>query len=167
MTFIVVSGLPRDWSDLGRGARCSLSTRYPLHNTTGGVRRTTWWSGRRHHSDRRSSVGSGWSFRYRRYTSPSPGDVAVASRFKIPKLEKSTFRGWTFVLVVGVLLAFVAIIDRGGLNDQSAAADGSTGCQLEVSADQLNVRAAPDQDSALLQTLVRGDRVDGTRVVHH
>ena len=89
----------------------------------------------------------------------------MASRFKIPKLEKSTFRGWTFVLVVGVLLAFVAIIDRGGLNDQSADADGSTGCQLEVAADQLNVRASPDQDSALLQTLVRGDRVDGTRIV--
>ncbi|GAA1222750.1 hypothetical protein GCM10009608_68990 [Pseudonocardia alaniniphila] len=110
-------------------------------------------------------MGSGWSFRYRWYTSPSPGDAAVASRFKIPKLEKKTFRGWTFVLVVGVLLAFIAIIDRGGLNDQSAAADGSTGCQLEVAADQLNVRAAPDPDSALLQTLVRGDRVDGTRIV--
>jgi hypothetical protein len=27
------------------------------------------------------------------------------------------------------------------------------------------VRAAPEQDSALLQTLVRGDRVDGTRIV--
>jgi hypothetical protein len=91
--------------------------------------------------------------------------VAVASRFKIPKLEKSSFRGWTFVLVVGALLAFVAILDRGGLNDESADADGSTGCQLEVAADQLNLRAAPDPESALLQTLVRGERVDGTRIV--
>lgn len=89
----------------------------------------------------------------------------MASRFKIPKLEKSTFRGWTFVLIVGVALAFVAIIDRGGLSEQSTNADGSTGCQLEVAADQLNVRAAPDPNSALLQTLVRGARVDGTRTV--
>jgi hypothetical protein len=89
----------------------------------------------------------------------------VAARIKIPKLEKSTFRGWTFVLILGALLACVAIVDRGGLSEQPTNADGSTGCQLEVAADQLNLRSAPNPDSALLQTLVRGDRVDGTRIV--
>lgn len=87
------------------------------------------------------------------------------AKIKVPKLEKKTFRGWTFVLVAGTVLAFVAILDRGGLDELTSSADGSTGCQLEVAADQLNVRAAPSQDSALVQTLVRGDRVDGTRII--
>jgi uncharacterized protein YgiM (DUF1202 family) len=90
--------------------------------------------------------------------------MAVA-RFKVPKLEKKTFRGWTFVVFAGVVLALVAIIDRGGLDELRTGADGSTGCQLEVAADELNVRTEPSADSTLVQTLVRGDRVDGTRII--
>jgi hypothetical protein len=86
------------------------------------------------------------------------------ARITVPKLEASTFKGWTFVLVAGVVLALLAIIDRGGLNEISAA-NGSTGCQLEVAADELNVRNGPSQGAALVETLTRGTRVDGTRVV--
>jgi hypothetical protein len=64
------------------------------------------------------------------------------ARITVPKLEASTFKGWTFVLVAGVVLALLAIIDRGGLNEISAA-NGSTGCELEVVADELNVRNGP------------------------
>jgi hypothetical protein len=90
--------------------------------------------------------------------------MAVA-RIQVPKLQAKTFKGWTFVLVAGTALALVAILDRGGLDELRAGADGSTGCQLEVAADELNVRAAPSPESGLVATLVRGDRVDGTRVV--
>jgi hypothetical protein len=68
------------------------------------------------------------------------------------------------VIVAGVLLALLAIIDRGGL-DTVAAADGSTSCQLDVVTDELNVRNGPSQGAALVETLPRGLRVDGTRVV--
>jgi hypothetical protein len=86
------------------------------------------------------------------------------AKITVPKLEASTFKGWTFVLVAGVVLALLAIIDRGGVNEISAA-NGSTGCQLEVAADELNVRNGPSQGAALVETLTRGMRVDGTRVV--
>jgi hypothetical protein len=74
------------------------------------------------------------------------------ARITVPKLEASSFKGWTFVLVAGVVLALLAIIDRGGLGAITVA-NGSTGCQLEVVADELNVRNGPSP------------RVDGTKVV--
>jgi hypothetical protein len=86
------------------------------------------------------------------------------AKITVPKLQASSFKGWTFVVVAGVVLAFLAIIDRGGLNEISAA-NGSTGCQLEVIADELNVRDGPSQGAALVETLPRGTRIDGTRVV--
>jgi hypothetical protein len=87
------------------------------------------------------------------------------ARITVPKLESSTFKGWTFVVVAGVALALLAILDRGGLNEISAA-DGSTGCQLEVVVDELNVRNGPSQGAALVETLPRGVRIDGTSVVN-
>lgn len=88
------------------------------------------------------------------------------ARITVPKMESSTFRGWGFVLVAGVLLAFVAVVDRGGLgHDVRSTADGSTGCQLEVTAEELNLRAGPSRETELLDTLTRGDEVDGTPVV--
>jgi hypothetical protein len=75
--------------------------------------------------------------------------------FKIglPKVGPRMFRGWGFVLVAGVVLAVLAIFDGGGFSQTPAVtSDGSTGCRLEVSTDQL------------LRTLNRGDVVDGTRI---
>lgn len=86
------------------------------------------------------------------------------ARITVPKLEASSFKGWTFVLIAGVVLALLAIIDRGGL-DAITVANGSTGCQLEVVTDQLNVRNGPSPGAALVETLTRGMRIDGTKVV--
>lgn len=85
-------------------------------------------------------------------------------RLSITRPDSSTYRSWSFVLVLGLVLAVLALIDRGGLGETTEA-DGSTGCQLEVVADELNVRAGARTDAALVETLSRGDRVDGTRVV--
>jgi hypothetical protein len=83
----------------------------------------------------------------------------------MPKLESKLFSGWLFVLVAGFLLAVIATIDSGGLGQAPATtADGSTGCRLEVTADQLNVRAGPSQDAELQGTLSRGTVVDGTQI---
>lgn len=84
----------------------------------------------------------------------------------MPKLESKMFSGWMFVLVAGLLLALIAIIDSGGLDQAPAStADGSTGCRLEVTADELNVRSEPRQDAPLAGTLTRGTVVDGTLIV--
>jgi hypothetical protein len=87
------------------------------------------------------------------------------ARYSIPKIESKSFRSWTFVLIAGGLLTVIAILDRGGLGDSTSSADGSTGCQLEVAAAELNVRSGPSQEATLVETLRQGDRVDGTRVV--
>jgi hypothetical protein len=87
------------------------------------------------------------------------------AKINVPKLEASTFKGWAFVLIAGVVLALVAIVDRGGLGEIRMLADGSTGCQLEVAANELNVRSAPNPDAEVVERLTRGDRVDGTRIV--
>ena len=89
-----------------------------------------------------------------------------------PKLDKTFFEGWLFVVLAGVVLAIIAIFNSGAGLGQSttsttsatSTADGSSGCLLEVTTDRLNVRAAPSQDAALVRTLTRGDRVDGTRI---
>jgi hypothetical protein len=78
-------------------------------------------------------------------------------------LKRPSYRGWTFVLILGVVLAAVALVERGGID--VAAADGSTGCQLEVTTDRLNVRAGPAQESELIGELARGALLDGTRNV--
>jgi hypothetical protein len=85
------------------------------------------------------------------------------AKYKIPKLESSTYRSWTFVLVMGGLLTLVAIIDRGGLD--ASVADGSTGCQLEVQATTLNIRTGPSTGAESVGTLRQGETVDGTAVV--
>jgi hypothetical protein len=89
----------------------------------------------------------------------------ATTRIKIPKLESSTFKGWTFVGVIGVLLAVLALFDRGGGTFAPTQADGSTGCTLEVTTEELNVRAGPSQNAELLDALRLGERVDGTSVV--
>jgi hypothetical protein len=81
--------------------------------------------------------------------------------FAIKRPDATLYRSWTFVVVIGVVLAVLALIDRG----DPAAADGSTGCQLEVTTNELNVRAGPAEDSELLGTLTRGTLVDGTTTV--
>jgi hypothetical protein len=95
------------------------------------------------------------------------------AKVSMPKLEGKSFSGWVFVLITGLLLALYAIVDGGGLDASTsstapppaASADGSTGCQLEVTTDRINVRAGPSQDTEQLRVLTRGEVVDGTRVV--
>lgn len=79
---------------------------------------------------------------------------------KLPRIDT---RGWAFVAVLGVLITVLALVDRGSLEIDPA--DGSTGCQLEVTTDQLNVRAGPDAETELIGTLARGQLLDGTTTV--
>jgi hypothetical protein len=92
----------------------------------------------------------------------------MAQKIKIPKLNGSSFRGWTFVLVCGVVLTVLALFDRGGAADLlpgRTSADGSTGCIMQVTTEELNVRAGPSQTAELLGALRQGDRIDATTVV--
>ncbi len=74
-------------------------------------------------------------------------------------------KGWPLVIILGLLLAVVAVIDRGGLDAVTPASGGSTGCELRVAVAELNVRSGPSQQSASVQTLAQGATVDGTNVL--
>jgi hypothetical protein len=88
------------------------------------------------------------------------------AKVTIPKLKSSSFKGWVFVLVAGGLLTVLALFDRGGTGSLLPnQADGSTGCMLEVTADELYVRAGPSENAERIDSLTRGARVDGTLVL--
>lgn len=98
--------------------------------------------------------------------------MAIVKIVKFKKPSSATFKGWTFVLVAGFVLAIVAMIDAGAFRSDPVvpAADGSTGCEFRVTATvpndrgalDLNVRSEPRPDAPVRGTLEDGYRVDGT-----
>lgn len=85
------------------------------------------------------------------------------------KLPRIPMRSWTFVVVVGALLALMSIIDRGGLSTAPAAApasaDPAVACSVTVNTSTLNVRAEPTVTSAQVQQLLQGVDVAATTTV--
>lgn len=79
----------------------------------------------------------------------------------LPKLTMSRpkLKGWPMVIILGLALALLAVIDRGGLG---AVTGSSGGCELRVTASQLNVRSGPSNQSESLQVLTQGATLDGT-----
>ncbi|MDN5750631.1 MAG: hypothetical protein L0H64_19330, partial [Pseudonocardia sp.] len=75
----------------------------------------------------------------------------MARRIPRVSLDGATYRGWPFVLVLGVLLAVIALFDRGSIDLTQS--DGATGCSLEVTTDELNVRAGPAEAAELLGSI--------------
>ena len=92
---------------------------------------------------------------------------------KKPKLTlrgaaKHSLRGWGAVLAGGILLTALALLDAPpdrGTASTTAGADGSTGCQLQVTAAELRVRSGPRINTDPLETLAQGTVVDGTTEV--
>ena len=76
-------------------------------------------------------------------------------------------RGWGLVFVAGIVLTILAMLDAPDVSDTPAvrSADGSTGCQLRVSAAELRVRSAPSTDADQVEVLSEGAVVDGTPTV--
>ena len=77
-------------------------------------------------------------------------------------------RGWGLVIISGIVLTTVAMLDAPNVVSSTPAvrsADGSTGCQLRVSAAELRVRSAPSTDADQVEVLSEGAVVDGTSTV--
>ncbi len=86
----------------------------------------------------------------------------MPKKLRIP--NAASYRGWTAVLIGGGVLAALALVDQGGATTTEVA-DGSTGCRMEVQAEELNVRAEPTTDSTLVAVLPRGAVVDANLTV--
>jgi hypothetical protein len=76
-------------------------------------------------------------------------------------------RGWGLVFVSGIVLTILAMLDAPDVSSTTAvrSADGSTGCQLRVSAAELRVRSAPSTTAEQVEVLSEGAVVDGTLTV--
>ncbi|MGE0295522.1 hypothetical protein [Pseudonocardia sp.] len=93
----------------------------------------------------------------------------MARGYTLKKPDPSIFKGWGFVLVLGTILAVLAMFHRGTLDATQVTqpADGAS-CQFEVTIDNLNVRSEPTLDgNAPVQTVSKGQVVQGTPVVQN
>lgn len=87
------------------------------------------------------------------------------------QVAKGSTRGWGAVLTGGILLTILALISAptDGVGDATgsatATADGSTGCQMQVTAAELRVRSGPSINTDPLETLTQGAVVDATTEV--
>jgi sirohydrochlorin ferrochelatase len=83
--------------------------------------------------------------------------------------RKRNYKGWGWVLVSGLLLTALALLDAprdtsaaGTATSTSTTATGSTGCQMQVTSAQLQVRSGPSVTTDPLGELRQGQVVDAT-----
>jgi hypothetical protein len=92
----------------------------------------------------------------------------MANKPTLKGVAKHSVRGWGAVIAGGILLTVLALADGGGDGTPagvSSSADGSTGCQLQVTAPELRVRSGPSVNTDPVETLTQGAVVDGTTEV--
>jgi len=81
--------------------------------------------------------------------------MALRPKFTVPKLEASSFKGWTFVLVAGTVLAVVALLTQG------TGTTNETGCVMAVQgAAPLDVYRSASTQFEPVEQLAAGTRVD-------
>jgi hypothetical protein len=74
------------------------------------------------------------------------------------------FRSWPLVIVIGLILAILSLIDRGGLGDTTTVVAGQA-CSFTVIGTDVNVRTGASAASPAVQKLNQGDTVAGTKTV--
>ena len=83
-------------------------------------------------------------------------------------MAKHSVKGWGAVLSGGILLTVLALADGSGSTGSASdvrTVDGSTGCQMQVTAAQLKVRSGPSVTTEGAETLTHGMVVDATTQV--
>lgn len=74
------------------------------------------------------------------------------------------FRSWPLVIIIGLFLAILSMIDRGGLGEATTVVQGKT-CSFTVNGDAVNVRTGATAASPSVQKLERGQTVVATKTV--
>ena len=74
------------------------------------------------------------------------------------------FRSWALVIIIGLVLAFLSIIDGAGSTKPAAHAPATT-CSFTVNADAVNVRTGATAASPSVQKLSQGQTVVATPTV--
>lgn len=86
------------------------------------------------------------------------------------RLPRIPMRSWTFVVVVGVVLAVMAMIDRGGLGagplvPTAPVTTVENTCSVVVTSSTLDVRAEPTATAAQVEQLNHGVHMAATTVL--
>jgi uncharacterized protein YgiM (DUF1202 family) len=76
-----------------------------------------------------------------------------------PSLSKRLIKQWRWVAVTAVIFT-LAIMSKSADINFGGGFDDTDRCQVEVTADVLNVRAGPGTDTEAVDKLSRGDTVD-------
>jgi hypothetical protein len=88
-------------------------------------------------------------------TSGGEENMALRPKFTVPKLEASSFRGWTFVLIAGTVLAIIALLTQG------TGTTNETGCVMAVQGSApLDVYRSASTQFEPVDRLDPGSRVD-------
>ena len=74
------------------------------------------------------------------------------------------FRSWPLVIVIGLILAVLSLIDRGGLDEATAVVEDQA-CTFTVIGTDVNVRTGATAASPAVQKLNQGETVVGTTTV--
>jgi hypothetical protein len=74
------------------------------------------------------------------------------------------FRSWAFVIVIGLILAILSIIDRGGLGEVTTVAAGNT-CSFTATGEAVNVRTGATAAAPSVQKLANGQTVIATKTL--
>ena len=74
------------------------------------------------------------------------------------------FRSWPLVIVIGLILAVLSLIDRGGLDEATSVAEGQA-CTFTVIGTDVNVRTGATAASPAVQKLNQGRHVVATKTV--
>jgi uncharacterized protein YgiM (DUF1202 family) len=74
------------------------------------------------------------------------------------------FRSWPIVIIIGLFLAVLSMIDRGGLGEATTVVQGKA-CSFTVNGDAVNVRTGATAASPSVQKLERGQTVVATKTV--
>jgi hypothetical protein len=86
------------------------------------------------------------------------------AKISMPEIDRS----WKIVGILALVLTVLVFIDRGGVAQVTAnVATGSTGCQVVVVADSLNVRAGPSETAPVIETLHRDSVRDAQKTVQN
>ncbi len=86
----------------------------------------------------------------------------MAKKLSSLKPDSDFYKGWRFVGLCAIALTIAVFISRGGWDTVQAGLEDSNDCRVQVKADEVRVRAAPETNAAVVDML-RKDHVSAAQ----
>ncbi|MBA2308165.1 MAG: SH3 domain-containing protein [Pseudonocardiales bacterium] len=89
------------------------------------------------------------------------------ARLTLKKPDAKFYRGWGFVALLTIALTIAVFASRGGFETVGSGQSDPSGCRMEATGDGLNVRAQPNINAPVVETLRRGDLRPAEKIVEN